>query len=58
MILECLKRVSLRENFHLPLEGFNILPSAMGSTPDSMNHTAIIILAHKSGFIQALGEIH
>ena len=47
-----------RENFHLPLEGFNILPSAMGSTPDSMNHTAIIILAHKSGFIQALGEIH
>jgi outer membrane protein assembly factor BamB len=47
-----------KENFHLSVEDFDILPAAIGSTPSAKEHAAVIILAHRSGFMQALGEIH
>lgn len=45
-----------KENFAIPIDAFDLVPSTVVRPADQKKHHAIIFLVHRSGFIQAIGE--
>ena len=45
-----------KENFAISVEGFDIIPVSASPSQTNERHRALIILAHHSGFMQALAE--